>query len=192
MLDLGIAVMLVASAVNFFVSRKLIRVARDTDSVAIETDGTHLLVDVYTSLGVMAGLVLIRVTGLTILDPILSMVIAAYIVFLGIHLSIKSTRDLLDVSLPPAEVEAIEQILRDRSHPLVSYHGVATRKAAGTRMIEAHLVVHRTATVAEGHDIAEHIRSDLMTEFPGARVILHVDPCEESCVACRARAQAPN
>ena len=185
LLDLGIAVMLVSAAVNFFVSRKLVRVARETDSIAIETDGAHLLVDVYTSLGVMGGLVLIRLTGWTVLDPVISICVALYIVWLGISLSVKSGKDLLDEQLPRAEVEAIEKILGDRSNAIASYHKLATRKSGGTRMIDVHIQVHGDETVRDAPALAHHIEDDINALYPGARVMTHVEPCDAACRDCK-------
>jgi len=185
LLWLGVAVMLVSGLVNLAVSRVLIRVARRTDSIAIETDGAHLLVDVYTSLGVAAGLLAIRLTGLWILDPILSILIALYIVYLGARLSLRSARDLLDEQLPAEEVRAIERIIADGTHAIVSFHKLATRKAGGTRMIDVHIQVHGGSSVKDAHDLVTHIEADLRARFPGARTMVHVEPCDEDCAACR-------
>ncbi len=184
LLWLGIGVMLVSGIVNLVVSRILLRVARQTDSIAIEADGAHLLVDVYTSFGVMAGLVAIKLTGLWILDPVLSILIALYILYLGTSLSIRSGRDLLDEQLPAEEVRSIEMILSDRTHSIASFHKLATRKAGGTRMIDVHIQVHGNASVKDAHDLVTHIERDLQDKYPGARIMIHVEPCEKECVVC--------
>jgi cation diffusion facilitator family transporter len=181
---LGIAVMGTSALVNLFVSRILLRVARQTDSIAIETDGAHLLVDVYTSLGVMAGLVAIKLTGLLILDPILSICIALYIVYLGIHLSIRSGKDLLDEQLPTEEIDTIQAIIGDYAHGICSFHKLATRKAGGQRMIDVHIEVHGTESVKAAHDLVTHIEQDLQAKYPGARIMIHVEPCNETCQTC--------
>ena len=180
----GVGVMLVSGLTNLVVSRILLRVARQTDSIAIETDGAHLLVDVYTSFGVMAGLVAIKFTGLWILDPILSILIALYIIYLGTRLSIRSGKDLLDEQLPPEEVRSIETIISDRTHAIASFHKLATRKAGGTRMIDVHIHVHGKSSVKEAHDLITHIERDLQDKYPGARTMIHVEPCKEECVVC--------
>lgn len=184
MVDLGIGVMGMSAVVNYLVSRKLIRVARETDSVALETDGSHLLVDVYTSLGVMGGLLLIRLTKLQILDPIISICVALYIVYLGLHLSIKSARDLLDEQLPPDEVQTIRKLLQSDGNRIASFHGLATRKSAGTRMVEVHLVVCSSWSVKEGHDAGVEVRRTIDKAFSGARMVFHIDPCDKRCGAC--------
>lgn len=184
-LDLGIAVMILSAVVNFFVARKLSEVARDTDSIAIETDAAHLMVDVYTSLGVGAGLIAIRLTGLHVLDPAISVLVAFYIIWLGVRLSWKAGSDLLDQQLPQAEVEEIEKTIADRSHSIASFHKLATRKAGGTRMIDVHIQVHAAESVRNAHDLASHIERDIRARFPGARVLTHIEPCDDRCEACR-------
>jgi len=183
-LDLAMGVMLLSAGVNFVVSRILLRVARQTDSIAIETDGAHLLVDVYTSLGVMAGLAAIKLTGLVILDPILSIAIALYIIYLGSRLSVRAGKDLLDEQLPAEEVQAIEKIIGDRTHAIASFHKLATRKAGATRMIDVHIQVHGNESVRTAHDIITHIERDIEFRYPGARVMIHVEPCDETCTLC--------
>jgi cation diffusion facilitator family transporter len=184
-LELGVAVMLVSAVVNIVVSRILLRVARETDSVALETDGAHLLVDVYTSAGVMAGLIAIRMTGWMYLDPLISIGIAGYITWLGISLSIKSSRDLLDVRLPDEEVGQVEKIICDNTHAISSFHKLATRKSGGHRMMDVHIQVHGGTTVKESHDLATHIEQDIMAKFPGSRVLIHIEPCDDKCTECR-------
>jgi cation diffusion facilitator family transporter len=183
-LDLGIAVMILSAAVNFFVARKLAEVARETDSIAIETDAAHLMVDVYTSLGVGAGLLAIRLTGLHVLDPAISIAVALYIIWLGVRLSWKAGSDLLDRQLPQAEVEEIERTIADRSHSIASFHKLATRKSGGTRMIDVHIQVHGAASVRDSHELASHIEHDICAKYPGARVLTHIEPCDDRCEAC--------
>jgi len=184
-LGLAMGVMLFSAVVNFAVSRVLLRVARRTDSIAIETDGAHLLVDVYTSLGVLAGLAAIRLTGWVILDPVLSIAIALYILYLGVRLSLRSGKDLLDEQLPAEEIRVIEEIIGDRTHTISSFHKLATRKAGSTRMIDVHIQVHGSETVQAAHDMITHIERDIQARYPGTRTMIHVEPCEETCAHCR-------
>lgn len=181
---LGIAVMGVSAVVNLFVSRKLLAVARATDSIALETDGHHLLVDVWTSLGVMAGLGLMAATGLDILDPLVSTLVALYIIWLGIGLVRKAGRDLLDAELPANEVAQIRRILADQSHPIATYHKLATRKAGGIRMLDVHILFNGDETVRKAHDLVSHIEQDLRERFPGMRTMVHIEPCKRDCDAC--------
>jgi cation diffusion facilitator family transporter len=183
-IGLGIAVMGVSAVVNLFVARKLLSVARQTDSIAIETDGHHLMVDVWTSVGVMVGLALLAATGLDILDPIVSTLVAIYILWLGIGLTRRAGRDLLDAELPESEITEIRRIIADKSHAIATFHKLATRKAGGTRMIDVHILVHGEQSVRRAHDLVSHIEQDLRERFPGARTMVHVEPCENECEFC--------
>ena len=110
--SLGIAVMAVSVVINFYVSQKLMKTAKRTESIALEADAWHLRTDVLTSLGIFAGLVAIKLTGITILDPIFAILVALFILKAAIELTIKSVKDLMDVKLPEEEVAEIERIIR--------------------------------------------------------------------------------
>ncbi len=180
----AILVMLLSAAVNFFVARKLFKVAKETDSIALETDVAHLAVDVYTCLGVMAGLIAIRFTGITILDPIISILVALYIAWIGIHLSYKSTKDLLDQGMEKRDVELIEKIIVDHLGQIKSYHKLATRKSGSTVMIDVHLQFHADLPVKEAHDVSHHIQEDIKVYYPNSRISIHIEPCSTNCQNC--------
>jgi cation diffusion facilitator family transporter len=189
----GVGVMLVSVLVNVFVSRHLFRVAKETDSVALQADAWHLRTDVYTSSGVMVGLLVIWLGGvawpgfdLRWLDPVVAILVALMILKAAYDLTRESARDLLDVSLPDEDVEWIASFV-DRNWPAVrSFHHLQTRKAGPTRFIDFHVVVDERMSVADSHAIADEIVVAIKERMPGSRVHIHVEPCDYLCKpACR-------
>ena len=184
MTELGIAVMGVSVVVNILVSRHLLRVARQTDSVALEADARHLTTDVWTSAGVLIGLVVVRLTGLNSLDPIIALAVAVFIIRAAYEILMKSYSGLIDTRLPTAEEAIIRQCLEKHSGRLVGFHGLRTRKAGSQRFIELHLVMPKEARVAEAHKVCDHLEKDLKKRFAGSRITIHVEPCTVECPEC--------
>lgn len=184
-IGIGIYVMAFSAIINFFVSRKLYKVSKETDSIAIETDSAHLSVDVYTSLGVMAGLLVINFTGLYILDPIISILIAIYILYLGYTLTRRSASDLLDTRLSEVDNSKIENIIMEHTGKMVSFHKLATRKSGSDKMVEVHLQFTPEVSLKDAHNIAHHIEDDINQSISSARVTIHIEPCDESCSLCK-------
>ena len=177
-IEAGIGVMLISSLVNIFVSRTLFKVAKDTDSIALEADAWHLLTDVYTSAGVMIGLGIIKFTNLTIIDPITAMLVAGLIIKASIDLTRKSMKDLVDESLPKDEVQTIIDIIQ--THSLIKgYHKLRTRKSGNKREIDIHLQVNKDSSVSEIHDLCDHIEKDIKAVLSNANVVIHIEPAQE-------------
>mgnify|MGYP005851212807 CR=1 FL=1 len=185
--DLGLAVMALSVVVNVVVSRQLFRVARRTDSVALEADGYHLTTDVLTSLGVLAGLVVVRLTGLAILDPLVALAVAGIIVKVAVDITLRSFVDLLDRSLPESERQLVVQIIEDHKDSLVGVHRVRTRKAGSERHVDLHLVVNGQASVAEAHALCDRLERDLHKALGACSTNIHVEPCRQECETCTAR-----
>lgn len=183
-LDIGILVMAISALINLLVSKKLKKVAVDTDSIAIETDAAHLSIDVYTSTGVFVGLVLIQFTGFKIFDPLISVAIALYIFYLGYNLIRKSSDDLLDKRLSDSENEKIEKIINEHLGKMISFHKLATRKSGSDKMIEVHLQFNPEVSLKQAHDIAHHIEEDINCSISSSRVTIHIEPCDEICDCC--------
>jgi cation diffusion facilitator family transporter len=192
--SLGIAVMAVSVVINYFVSWKLMKTARRTESIALEADAWHLRTDVLTSLGILAGLVAIKLTGITILDPIFAIAVALFILKAAIELTIKSVKDLMDVNLPENEVAEIENIIKDHSVQFHGFHELRTRRSGSDRFVDLHLVVSRDMNIEEAHGLADHIEEDLKTRFSRISVIIHVEPCDDGdrCKECQAKACSRN
>lgn len=178
-LGLGAAVMAASALINFLVSAQLLAVARRTGSVAVEADGHHLRTDVWTSLGVLAGIGLIRLTGVHILDPIAAFVVAALILITAWRITKKSIGDLLDRRLPESEEKRIAEIVTGGHPHWLEYHKLRTRRAGGQRHVDLHLVTCRDIPLDLAHRLTEDLEDDIRREFPGAEIITHVEACEK-------------
>ncbi|MBN1611346.1 MAG: cation transporter [Polyangiaceae bacterium] len=179
----GVLVMGVSSAVNAYVSARLFAVARETESSALEADAWHLRTDVYTSVGVMVGLGLVWLGGLVVasqsvmwLDPVVAMIVAAFIVRAAWHLSRDAIGDLMDTQLPQNELDAIAECLGSIKGPLHSYHGLKTRRAGPTRFVELHLEVPKTLSVEEAHRVADEVEQSIQKRLRSVSVTTHVEP----------------
>lgn len=173
---LGIAVMLGASAVNVLVSRKLYQVSQEEDSMALEADALHLKTDVYTSLGVAAGLLLIKLTGILILDPIVAILVALLIIKEAWELCSNAVNFLLDTRLTDAEEEKIIGIINNYSDRFEDFHKLKTRKSGNMKHIDFHLTVAPDLTVHEIHELIGNLKKDMWNAFKNTRVSVHVDP----------------
>ena len=184
----GIAVMLLSAVVNTFVSRKLFRVGKETDSVALIADGWHLRTDVYTSAGVMAALAVIWTADLFApevdlhwVDPAAAIGVALLIIKAAWDLTRQSARDLLDVQLPGEEIAWIESLILKQIPVVKGYHQLRTRKSGHFRFVEVHIKVDSAMTVEASHRITQKFAREIRERFPGASVTTHVEPCDGSC-----------
>lgn len=187
-LGMGTAVMALSAVVNWFVSRYLFRVAKKTDSIALEADAWHLRADVYTSGGVLAGLGLIALTGMTSLDSIAAIAVAMLIIKSSIDLTRNAVADLFDVRLPREDEEKIRRVLMEFQEGCVDFHRLRSRKSGSVRFIDLHLVVPRHWTIEEAHQVSDRIEKEIRRELPNTQVIIHIDPCNKSlnpCESCR-------
>ena len=184
----GALVMAVSSAVNIGVSQYLFSVARETESIALAGDAWHLRTDVYTSAGVMVGLLLIPVGERFLpaynwhwLDPAAAIVVALLIARAAWRLTRDAAGDLLDTSLPQTERQWLREYIR-RPRPAVhGYHDLRTRRSGEVRFIEFHLIVHGDMTVEESHYMTDVMTLEINKQFPNAIVTIHVEPCDGRC-----------
>ncbi|MGE5617928.1 MAG: cation diffusion facilitator family transporter [Sphingomonadaceae bacterium] len=182
--DLGIGVMAVSAVVNTVVSRLLLSVARATDSAALEADGWHLTTDVLTSVGVALGLIAVRLTGRSELDPLIAIGVALFICKVAFDITSRSVRDLLDSSLPKEEQALIRLALDAHRADVVGYHRIRSRKVGAERHVDLHLVVRRDATVQESHDLCDHLEDHLRSALGSCSLGIHVEPCRGECGKC--------
>ncbi len=174
-LGYGFAVMIVAAIVNIFVSRKLYRVAKETDSVALEADALHLKTDVYTSIGVAVGLVLIWISGKPLVDPIIAILVALLILKESFELFSKAYAPLLDLALPPGDVAQISEIIHGHCGENMSFHDLRTRKAGNYKYVDFHLNLDPGMTVKKAHAICDQIENDIKKTFDHTEVTIHVE-----------------
>lgn len=183
----GMAVMGFSAVLNFFVSRRLMDVAKRTDSLALEADALHLKTDVWTSVGVFVALVVIYFTGERILDPLIALFVAAFIIRAAYEITTRSSHGLLDVALPDSEMKAIEKIMNEHAAQYVNFHKLRARKTGSERQIDLHLTVPSDLSVKDSHDLAEHLEQEIRTVLPQTTTVIHVEPCDKACEKCRLR-----
>jgi cation diffusion facilitator family transporter len=176
---LGLAISTGASLVNLVVSRILFRAAKLHHSIALEADAHHLMTDVWTSAGVLAGIGVVALTGWERLDPIVALAVAANIVWTGVQLIKRSTSGLLDVAISAEEQKALQGILGRFGSKEVQFHAVRTRQAASRRFITMHVLVPGSWTVRRGHDLVEEIEQAIGEVIPNANVMTHLEAIED-------------
>jgi len=179
-LGLGAFVMAVSAVINIIVSRKLMKVAKITESPALAADGWHLLTDVYTSLGVLAGLLAIYVTGLTIIDPLIGIGVAILIFKAACDLIRDSMRSILDSCLPKSEEQIIHDVLDQYSNIFVEYHNLRTRRAGSDRYIDLHLIISKDKNINEIHELCYSIEQDILRQLPNVQILIYTEPEREN------------
>jgi cation diffusion facilitator family transporter len=184
-LDIGAIVMGISAVANFFVSRHLTKVSKETDSIALEADALHLQTDVYTSVGVLVGLVAIKFSGLVILDPIIALGVALLIIKASYDLTRTAMANVLDVRLPDEEERIIHETLDQNGNYFVEYHKLRTRKSGNIRYIDMHLVISKTISVEDGHALCHSIADKIRKRLPHSQVLVHIEPCNGDCDSCR-------
>lgn len=170
---IGVVVMFVSAVVNTIVSRRLYKVARETGSVALEADALHLKTDVYTSLGVAAGLGLIMLTGIKWLDPLVAIIVALLILRESFVLLKKAFSPLLDSSWEDDEIKGLEKTL---SRMEVKYHDLRTRVAGNYRFIDVHIEIPEEESVGNAHSYCDRIEDELKRIYENLTVSIHVEP----------------
>jgi cation diffusion facilitator family transporter len=175
----GLLVSIAASVINFVVSRILMRAGKQYNSITLEADAQHLMTDVWTSVGVIAAVALVALTGWLRLDPIIALIVAANIVWTGFSLIRRSVQGLMDIVLPEHENEAIEKVMSDYHQKGVEFHALRTRQAAARRFISVHMLVPGSWTVHDAHHVAEDFELDIRKALGEAVVSTHIEPIED-------------
>ena len=178
-IGIGIGLSAAASAVNLAVGVVLIRAGKSYRSITVEADGRHLLTDVWTSVGVIAGVLAVAGTGWRWLDPTVALVVALNIVVTGTSLLRRAGAGLMDHALRPAETETLEQILATYRRKGVSFHGVRTRQAGRRSFVSLHVLVPGDWSVTEAHAFADRLEREVEASLPGAAVTTHLEPAED-------------
>jgi cation diffusion facilitator family transporter len=170
---LGSIVMIISAIINTIVSRRLYKVAHETNSVALEADALHLKTDVYTSLGVALGLGLIMVTGINWLDPLVAIFVALFIIRESYYLLRKAFTPLLDTAWADVEIEELKKTLNRLE---VSYHDLRTRIAGNYRFIDLHIEIPEDVSVGSAHQYCDKIENELTDTYQNLTVTIHVEP----------------
>jgi cation diffusion facilitator family transporter len=178
-LGIGLAISLAASLVNFGVARVLLSAGRKYDSITLEADSHHLMTDVWTSVGVVVGLVAVGVTGLWWLDPIIALAVAANIVLSGVHLLRRSFNGLMDAALPSEEYAQVKDILARYEARGIRTHALRTRQSGSRRFLTMHVLVPGDWTVQAAHTLVEYLERDLNRVLPALTITAHIEPLDD-------------
>jgi cation diffusion facilitator family transporter len=175
----GISVGLLAAGMNFTTARLMLKVAAKHDSVTIEADAKHLLTDVWTSAGVLGGLlVIVFVPEWKILDPLIAIAVGVHIVVTGVDLLRRSIDGLMDTALSPQEISIAEELIRAVLPEGASFHALRTRKAGAARFIDFHLLLPGETSVRESHALCDRLEESIASRLARASVTIHVEPLE--------------
>jgi cation diffusion facilitator family transporter len=176
-IGLGIAVVAFSAVANIGVSSYLYRQARLTDSPALEGDAAHLRTDAFTSVGVLIGLALVKITGKPQFDPITALIVAAVIVFSGVRIVTRSSRILVDEALPPEELELVRETIAAYGAPEVSgFHKLRARRAGSRRHVDLHVQFHEGTTLERAHEVSHELQAAIQERLRDADVLIHLEP----------------
>ena len=176
----GLAVNGVAAAINAVWAFVLISIGSRERSPALVADGRHIMTDVVTSVGVIAGLAGAVVTGWSVLDPLLALLVAVNILWEGWKVVGSSVNGLMDRAVDPDDTIRIRDIISANSQGALEVHDLKTRIAGRATFIEFHLVVDADMTVSQSHVLCDRIEAALTAEIPSVRVVIHVEPDDEA------------
>lgn len=172
---LGIVVMFIAIVANLLVSSYLYTVAKKTDSVALRADAKHLSTDVYSSFGVLIGLVLIKITGITILDPLVAIFVAIIILKTGMSIIKETLNNLLDGTLPDEDIKTIENIIND-CEKIYGFTNLKSRKSGSNRDIDITILCEESMPIKDCHDICDELEAKIQNILPNTLITIHCEP----------------
>ncbi len=186
MLEWGIGLMLISIIVNYIVSGRLMKVAKETESQALEADALHLRADIWTSIAVLIGLSAIHFGGPAWIDPVIALAVAVIIFRAGYRMTIKSFAELIDIALPQEEEAKIVRIIN--SHPeIISFSRLRTRRSGSQRYIDVSLIFHPLTSLEKAHVITHALELQLESAFGKCDIIIHMEPCDGTNRSCDVR-----
>lgn len=175
-LGLGLALSVIASAINFAVARVLLRAGREHRSMTLEADGQHLMTDVWTSAGVIAGLAAVALTGWNILDPLIAIAVAANIAWIGVGLMRRAVHGLMDIALPAGDLAKVQVVLDSFEPRGVQFHELRTRFAGRRRFVSVHVLVPGHWSVSMGHALTSEVEERIRAALPHSTAFTHLEP----------------
>jgi cation diffusion facilitator family transporter len=178
-ITLGIVLTVAASAANALCAWVMLRAAKVHRSITLEADAHHLLTDVWTSAGVLAGIVIASATGWSRLDPIVAIAVAVNIVWIGWSLIRRSFDGLMDRAIPAKEHARLVELLERYKAQGCDYHQLRTRQSGKRSFIDVHLLVAGTTSVLDGHDVVERFEAETRALLPHVEVLTHLEPIED-------------
>ena len=172
---IGIIVMGVAIIANLLVSSYLFSVAKKTDSVALRADAQHLSTDIYSALGVFIGLILIKITGIAILDPLIAILVALFILKTGISIVKETLNNLLDGTLPDYDIKIIDNIINSCEN-IYGFKNLKSRKSGSNRDIDITILCEESMTIKTCHDICDVLEAKIQDTLPNTLITIHCEP----------------
>ena len=176
---LGIAFSSIASMINAGVAFYLLKISRKYRSLALEADAHHLMTDVWTSVGVVIGLIIVAATGFKVLDPIIALLVAGNIVFTGVDLIKRSVAGFMDTAIPSGDMRKMKDMLEKYEKENISFHALKSRVSGTRAFASVHMLVPGGWTVQKGHDLAEQLEQEMKLIIPGLSFIIHLEPKED-------------
>lgn len=178
-LNIGMALSILATLINFATSRILMHYGRKHNSITLEADAQHLMTDVWTTIGILAGILLVKLTNWQLLDPLMAIVVAISIVYTGAKLIIRSTDGLMDSKLSEKELVVIRKILDRYKGQGVDYHALYTRQSSSKSFITFHLLIPGDLTIYQSHEFSKKIEKEITAELPHSSVFIHLEPIND-------------
>jgi cation diffusion facilitator family transporter len=178
-LGIGLTVSVAASMVNLIVALLILRAGRKHNSITLEANAKHLLTDVWTSVGVLAGIGLVAVTGWQWLDPTVALLVAANITWTSVGIMRRSVGGLMDISISTADLNAVRNIFQTYETDGVKFHALRTRQSGAQRFISVHVLVPGDWTVHRGHELLEKIEADIRAAVADAVVFTHLESLDD-------------
>ena len=178
-IGLGLAVSVGASLVNLFVALTLRRASKLHNSITLEANANHLMTDVWTSAGVLAGVGAVTITGWQRLDPIVAMLVAANIVWTGAGIVRKSVLGLMDTALPVEQQKLVQSVLEPHTQNGVEFHALRTRQSGARQFVSFHVIVPGRWTVQRGHQLLESVEADIRRALPNVTVFTHLESLDD-------------
>lgn len=187
--SLGIFVMGLSVLVNYIVSSYILQISKKTQSISLCADGMHLRTDIYSSLGILVGLILIKYTGIAILDPIIAIIVAIIIIISGYKISKETLNNLLDGSLPEEDMTRIESILKSNEE-IKGYKNLRTRKSGKIKEIELTIFFDAELKICQCHLICDKIETLISEVLSNTRIIIHAEPVCYNSIECNSDNQS--
>jgi cation diffusion facilitator family transporter len=178
-LNIGMALSIFATLINLATARLLLYFARKHNSITIEADARHLLTDVWTTVGIVAGIILVKFTNWQILDPIMAILVAVSILYTGAKLIIRSTDGLMDEKLSEKDLKIIMEILENHKSKGLDYHALYTRQASSKRFITFHLLFPGDSTIQQAHEVTKLIENEIFEKIPNSNIFIHIEPLND-------------
>lgn len=178
-LGFGMLLSVGATLVNLITARILLYYSKKYNSITIEADARHLMTDVWTTVGIILGIFLVKLTGWQLLDPIMAILVALSIVYTGIKLVFRSMDGLMDSRVSEKDMILIREVLNAYKSDEIDYHALYTRRASAKQFITFHLLFPGEYTVHQAHEVTKKVEADLKLKLPLADIFIHVEPLND-------------